>query len=175
MFTTITLCPKSVASFVGRYVSSVDKAATIQGKALDQDASDYAVELVTDLQYAIDHVCRYSGEIDKLSDEESVEFKFESDGIVWDGSLWITVHDDLPGCPVEVNCSIAYYSEDRTHETLLGTFPEERYEAFDVVVTTAYSRSDVHEIKRELQAKEVQAYVKGYASGQESMALGFHK
>lgn len=173
MFTAITLCPKSVGAFVADHVSRAAKEQEIGiGYESTQEASDYAIELVTDLQSAIDHVCE-TGKIDNLSDDESVEFKVQSNGIAWTGSLWVTVYDDLPGCPVEVNCSIAHYSESNTHETLIGTMPDERYESFDVITVSGYSRSDVREIKRESQDKEVSAYVKGYASGQESMNLNF--
>lgn len=154
MFTAITLDPKSVAMFAA------------ETRFNTQELRDYAIELVTDLQSAIDWVCE-TDRISELSDDNSVEFKFRSEGIEWTGSLWVTVYDDLPGCPCEVNCSIAHYSEENTHETLIGTMPDERYESFDVITVSGYSRSDVQGIKGEARHKEVEAYVKGYASGQD--------
>lgn len=157
MFTAIQLDPKSVAMFAAHETHNTT------------ELRDYAIELVTDLQRAIDDVC-HSGKINGLSDDHSVDFKFRSDDRVWEGSIWVTVYDDLPGCPTEINCSIAYYSEDpaECYDTSIGTMPDERYESFDLVAVSGYSRSEVYGIKRELQTKEIEAYVKGYASGQEN-------
>ena len=161
MFTTIKISPKDAALF-----ASSDRFDT-------PELREYAIGLVADLQSAIDRVCD-SGKIDDLSDDTSIEFQFRSQGRLWSGSIWVSIYDDLPGCPVKVNCAVAHYDETVTHETLIGTMPDERYETFEVETIDGYSRSDVYQIKREWQAKEVQAYVKGYASGQESMARGFH-
>jgi hypothetical protein len=166
MFTSVSLNPKAVALFVADSVSRADKDAITQGRSLDPNAGDYAIELVTDLQQQLTDLCSL-GKIDDLSDDNAVDFRLRSDGILWSGSVWVTVYDDLPGCPTEVNCSICYYSEETTHETLIGTMPEERYETFPLDVLTAYSRSDVQSIRLEANAARVDAYVTGYASGQE--------
>jgi hypothetical protein len=156
MFTSLTLNPGSVA----RFAADPTFATT--------ELRDYAIELVADLQAQLTDICS-TGKIDNLSDDNAVDFRLRSDGRIWSGSIWVSVYDDLPGCPTKVNCSICYYSEESSncYTDSLGTFPEERYESFDLDVVTAYSRSDVQCIRVEAEAARVDAYVTGYASGQE--------
>lgn len=158
MFTAITLDPKSVAMFAS------------EARFNTTEKRDYAIELVTDTQSAIDFVCE-TDRISELSDETVVDFRFQSNGLDWIGSIWVSVYDDLPGCPCEINCSVTAPIANSDPDS---PFPGQAYESFDLVSVSGYSRPDVHGIKRELQTKEVEAYVKGYASGQESMARGFH-
>lgn len=157
MFTDITLNPKSVAAFVAREVRTATDTVA---------ASDYAIELVTDLQSAIDWVCE-SGRIDELTDDNTVEFKFRSDCNPWVGCFWVTVYDDSPGCPTELNLSVTRPDPDDTSD-----YPADlAYESFELVSVHAYSRSDVQEIKRESGNKAVTAYVEGYASGKANAEL----
>ena len=169
MFTSLSINPRSVAAFVSDYVSRADKEAVTLGRSLDPHAGDYAIELVADLSAHLRDMCSV-GSIDNLSDDNSVEFRFTTDGLIWDGTIWVTVFDDLPGCPCSVNCSIAYYSEAPEDCTagVLGTFPEERYEAFDLDSVTAYSLVDVQQIRLDAKVKEVESYVAGYAAGEDN-------
>lgn len=160
MFTSITLSPKSVALFVAREVRTAAEYEAIHGGDRVETASDLAIDLVDDLARTLDFVCE-SGRIAKLSDNENVEFRFQSDGNAWIGTLWVSVYDDLPGCPCEVNLSIHLPDPADTSD-----YPEDlRYESFEVATVSGYSRSDVAGIKVQGRNAEIVAYVKGYDSG----------